>query len=199
MLDSIIASESLDPSLRGALRTSVLRSGALLLQALHVASTAVVHAPTLDDRAGTLERARELLLQLEYASTLYRDLADADLLQQAKRLLPDVPLPGSWLEVASAQLVLALSAHAALEHQLPLAGVPSEAARFALACQTEHCHAARAALDELDVTSASERAALRSSLDRWLSVISVVLGESELRGNCVHELDRVTRDLGLAH
>ena len=199
MLDTIIAPESLDPSLRSALRTSLLHSGALLLQALHVASTAVVHAPTLDDRAGTLERARELLLQLEYAAALYRDLSDADLLQHAQRMLPNVNLPGSWLEVASAQLVLALAAHAALEHQLPLAGVPSEGARFALACLTEHCHAARAALDELDVSSPSQRAALRGSLDRWLSVISGVFGESELRSNCLHEFDRVTRDLGLAH
>jgi hypothetical protein len=153
----------------------------------------------LDDRACALERARELLLQLEHAALLYRDVTDADLLQHAKRLLPEVAAPSSWLEVASAQLVFAVAAHAALEEQLKLGGLPRDATLSALASQTEHGNAARAALVELDSGSASQRAALRGSLDRWLTVTLPVLGETDLRGSYLHQFERITCSLGLAH
>ncbi len=197
MLD--ITPEMLDSSTRRTLTTSLLRCGSLLLQTLDVASMAVIQAPTLDDRAGALERARELLLQLEHAAALYRDLCGADLLQHAKRLTAHTTLPASWLEVAIAQLLLGYAAHFALLHQLQLTRVPSEATRFALACQAEHCSAARAALDELHASSATGRANVRTSMDYWLSVSLAALDEGEIRRRYLIELERVTRDLGLAH
>ena len=147
------------------LAQNLLRRAVRQLALLRVSAAGIAHAPTLDDRLSAIERARERLLQLERAADRYATLTGADLVCDAEQLLGALEAPSSWLEASLAQLLLCLAACIELESPQLAEHLPD-----ALAYETEHMHAARAALHELGALDAALRVRLDDVIPRWLSI-----------------------------
>lgn len=178
-----------------ALARALLRRAARSAALLRATSAGLAYAPTLDERLCSIERARERLLQFERAAAQYAELTGADLLSDAEPLLGGLPLPSSWPEAALAQLLLALAGRVELESHPGAAG-----SRVALACETEHANAARAALDELSPSDLPPRELSQAFVRRWIRVAYASL-ESERREQYAQALASVIEPMGiqLAH
>ncbi|MEY4577743.1 MAG: hypothetical protein RL701_2446, partial [Pseudomonadota bacterium] len=165
---------------------TLLRRGVRQIGVLRATSAGIAQAPTIDERAGSLERAREGLLQLEQAAELYADATGADLLADAERLIGAVPTPASWVESALAQLLLCLAAQVELETSLE----PN--ARRALARETEHVNAARAALYEAKAFSSELRDSVRAgSSTPWLNMALDTLEDDNTRQHFTRALELI--------
>lgn len=148
------------------LTRKLLRSGLRLCAQLRVNAVGLGLGPTLDDRVGAVERARERLLQLEHTAEHYAELSGADLLGDCELLLGSFEPPRSWPEAALAQLLLCLAARVELQ---------GATASDAYACEAEHLNAARAALAELGTLEVPLHDLLRDSLPRWLTIACATL------------------------
>jgi hypothetical protein len=145
---------------------------------LRATSAAIAQAPTIDERAGSLERAREKLLQLERAAELYAQTTGADLLADAEKLIGELPSPSTWLESAVAQLLLCLAAQVELETARECS---FEHTADVLAREAEHVNAARAALQEAQGCSEELREAVHACTTRWLSMALGTLADDATR------------------
>jgi 1,2-phenylacetyl-CoA epoxidase catalytic subunit len=181
------------PELARALRRHAVRQ----VVTLKASGAALAHAPTLDERAGAIERAREELAHLEQASEVYRELAGADLLQAAEQEALRLPVPSSYAEASLAQLVLCLAARVDLDQHRQVAEPFRHITDRALAEETEHVHAARAALAELCGGPNLSREAASQLLERWLPVALDSLDEDRTRAVYLAELSRERRALGI--
>jgi 1,2-phenylacetyl-CoA epoxidase catalytic subunit len=182
------------PELARALRRHAVRQVATL----KASGAALAHAPTLDERASAVERAREELLHLEQASEVYRELSSgADLLQDAEQVAAQLPVPSSWAEASVAQLVLCLAARVDLDQHRHLAEPFKKLTERALAEETEHVHAARAALIELRASAGLGKGELDALLARWLPVALDSLDEAPTRELYLGALSREKQALGI--
>jgi len=153
----VALSESARLRWRGMLHTATLR----------VAGSAIVHAPTLDDCAAVLERAREDLEDLEDTVELFRELTGRDLAVELSGAGASMPSPESWLEVTVAQLVLCVAAQMEAHSSLGY-----------LARKTEHVAAARSTLRDLWACSPGLLEPLPELLSRWVGVACSALDDS---------------------
>jgi hypothetical protein len=169
----------LDSDGQGRLAQTLLRRGVRQIGVLRATSAAIAQAPTIDERAGSLERAREKLLQLERAAELYAQTTGADLLADAEKLIGELPSPTSWLEAAVAQLLLCLAAQVELETARERS--QETHAPEALARETEHVNAARAALQEAHAYSDELREAVHACTTRWLAMALGTLEDDATR------------------
>ena len=181
------------PQVAEALRRHAVRQVATL----KASGAALAHAPSLDDRVGAIERAKEELAHLEQASEVYRELSGADLLGDAEQVAAKLPIPGSWLEASVAQLVLCLAARVDfarfVEVATPLRGVTE----LAMVEEAEHVSAARAALDELCAGSPQTAEVATEYMARWLPVALDSLETGAPRSAYLKELETEVRGLGL--
>jgi len=189
----------LDNEARCRLARTLLRRGVRQLGVLRAASAGITQAPNMDDRALSIERAREELLQLERAAGLYAEVTGGDLLSDAEQVLSDVPSPASWVEAATAQLLLCLASQVELETGCDTGGEPSE--RHALLREAERVHAARAALDEAKAFSTELDVTMRAGTSRWLPMALCTLEDDDAREHYTRALERLVEpsSLGLPH
>jgi hypothetical protein len=160
-----------DPTSAVALRSDAIRQTATL----RAASVAIAHAPTIDDCAAAIERAREALEQLERSMALYEELHAADLSTEIEPWTATLPVPDSWLDAVVGQLVLGLAERVELLRRSSSTG-SSHRSNCDVAAHTEHVEAARAALRELSASRTEAR--ISSSLLRWLPVALATLDEA---------------------
>jgi 1,2-phenylacetyl-CoA epoxidase catalytic subunit len=165
------------------LAQNLLRRAVRQLALLRVSAAGLAYAPTLDDRLSAAERARERLLQLERAADCYAELTAADLMRDAEQLLGTLEPPSSWLEASLAQLLLCVAACVELESPQVAEQLPD-----ALACETEHLNAARAALHDLGALSSALRGRLQEVIPRWFTIAYGSL-EPERSGSLTSALD----------
>ncbi|HEY6877018.1 MAG TPA: hypothetical protein VI299_03325 [Polyangiales bacterium] len=151
--------------LREARAYALQRSAIRQTATLRAACAAVSYAPTLDDCAAAIERARDELEHLERSAEEYRELHDAELTDAIADQVAQLPLPTSWFEAALAQLVLCLAAR--IEATSDMDG-PVAASALRVVRECEHVDAARAAVRELRVSHPRQVPAER--VDRWLQI-----------------------------
>jgi hypothetical protein len=187
----------LDSDARDRLARTLLRRGARQLGVLRATGAAIASAPSMDDCAGSIERAREELLHLEHAAELYAEATGADLLLDAECLIGELPSPSGWLEAVLAQLMLCLAAQVELETASDVHLDLEPSARKALARETEHVNAARAALHEARAFSSEMREHLRESTARWLPVALGTLEDDLTRERYTRELERTALPIQL--
>jgi hypothetical protein len=197
MQNSARSLRHLDADARDRLARTLLRRGARQLGVLRATGAAIASAPTLDDCAGSIERAREELLHLERAAELYGEATGTDLLTDAEALLGELPNPSSWLEAVLAQLMLCLAAQVELETASDVQVELEPSARQTLARETEHVNAARAALHEVDAFSTELRDGLRVGTARWLPVALSTLEDDLTRARYTRELERTVEPIPL--
>lgn len=145
-----------------------LRFQAVLQRAnLQAASVAIAHAPSADDCAAAIERARQHLEHLEYSLDLYRERFGGELAQEIALAAASLPTPTGWLEANVAQLVLSQASQAEargwLEPQRP-----SRTLLRQLAESAEHVVAARAALRDLCASEPELASQIPLLAGRWL-------------------------------
>ena len=197
MLNCASSLPSIDSADRLTLARSLLRRAVRHVVLLRAASVSLAHAPTLDDRIGVVERVRENLLQFEQAAFVYSDLIDSDLLTDAERLVAQLTFPSTWLEATIAQLLLCLATRVEVDAQPQLLAPLGASARNALACETEHLHAARAALRELDGTTGAVRDLANRLIMRWQRVALGTLEEETVRARYLHMLAQELAPIGM--
>ncbi len=181
------------PALARALRRHAVRQVATL----KASGAALAHAPTLDDRIGALERAKEELSHLEQASEVYREISGADLLKDAETTAAELPVPASWVEASVAQLVLCLAARVDLDQHREVTQPFRLLADKAMAEETEHVSAARAALAELCTHRAGTAEVAGDFVKRWMPVALDSLDEPETREAYLGALEREAEAIGI--
>jgi 1,2-phenylacetyl-CoA epoxidase catalytic subunit len=187
-------SEQARPQVAQTIRRHAMRQVATL----KASGAALAHAPTLDDRASAVERAREELAHLEEASELYRELSGKDLLKDAEGAAATLPIPSSWMEASVAQLVLCLAARVDLERQTQVEPALQKLTDRSRAHETEHVAAARSALSELCSASAAQAREATEYIERWLPVALDSLDAHETKQAYLAELERESRAIGLS-
>lgn len=190
--------EKLGPEARPALARALRRHAVRQVATLKASGAALAHAPTLDDRIGAIERAKEELQHLEQASEVYRELSGADLLQDAESAAAKLPIPESWVEASVAQLVLCLAARVDLSRHREVARPFRGPAQRALAEETEHVVAACAALSELCAQSPGVASEASKYVERWLPVALESLEEDGSREAYLSELAHEVEDIGMS-
>jgi hypothetical protein len=175
----------------------VLRSAVRQVASLRAAGAGLAHAPTLDDRVATLERAREELVLLEQSSEIYAELTGADLLTDVEPRLARLDVPGSWLEASIAQFLLCAATLIELEAQPQLPSLLDSSRLRALAWETEHVNAARAALLELDALAAAALEPARALFIRWFTIALDTLETESLRKRYVQALQDLAAPVGM--
>lgn len=198
MLNGASSLPCLASSDRTTLAPRLLRRAVRQVALLRAASAGLAHAPTLDDRIGIAERVREDLMQLERTAHAYADLTNANLLTDAERCVADLSFPASWFEASIAQLLLCLAAQLELREQPRLAEPLEASERYALAGATEHLHAARAALYELDGTSPEARTLADQLIARWLRLALATLEDGGVRERYLRALAQELAPLGVS-
>jgi len=187
----------LPPEARPQVAEALRRHAVRQVATLKASGAALAHAPTLDDRVGAIERAKEELAHLEQASEVYRELSGADLLKDAEQVAAQLPVPSSWIEASVAQLVLCLAARVDLEQfseaAKPLRGVTQRA----IVEETEHVNAARAALLELCANSPNTAAAATGYMARWVPVALDSLEPNDSRSTYLKELEKEAGAIGV--
>lgn len=183
---------------------ALLRRGVRQLAILRATSAAITHAPTIDDCACAIERARDALSQFEHTAERYRALTAADLLTDSQQLSGELPTPSNWQDAALAQLLLCAATRVELEADR--AAVAQTAGALAshaeLAATLEHMSAARAALIEAGAFTAAGSAMLYTGSTGWLRVALGTLGDDDAsRSAYRREVERALRssDAILAH
>ena len=157
----------------------------------------MAHAPTLDERMCAVERAREELEHLEQASEVFRELFGQDLLEVVQHEMLSVSPPRSWLEASAAQLALSTASRIDLGRHLTLSGPFAQVTQKALAEETEHVAAARAAICDLcELAEDAPRQAVHC-LQRWREVGLGSLDAEDARAAYLALLDIEARSLGL--
>ncbi|MGK3995728.1 hypothetical protein [Sorangium sp. So ce1024] len=187
----------LEPETCSLIACRLRRHAVRQLAALHVCGAALAHAPSLDERASAIERAREELERLESGSELYRELLGRELLDEAAPEAAKVPIPSSWIDAAAAQLALSLAARIELGRDQTLAAPFAYLSLRALAEQTEHVNAARAALCDLCDTSQAAADSASQCLGRWLLVALDLLDAGDTRRAYLAQIEREIRVIGL--
>lgn len=187
-------SEQARPHVAQTIRRHAMRQVATL----KASGAALAHAPTLDDRASAVERAREELAHLEEASELYRELSGKDLLKDAEDAAATLPIPSSWVEASVAQLVLCLAARVDLERQNEVEPALQRLTERSRASETEHVAAARAALSELCAASEAQAREAAEYIERWLPVALDSLEAQETKQAYLDELALESRVIGLS-
>lgn len=172
----------------GVLARTLQRRALRQSATLRAASAAIAHAPTLDDCAASIQRAREELEHLEHSVECYRDLTGLDLTRELERETSGLLVPTSWVEASVAQLVLCLAARIDASHQLSTRR-PKRRLIREIAEESEHVNAARAALFERDEGQPGHLGALLRLATCWAEVALATLQP---------ELDHAFRD-ALAH
>jgi hypothetical protein len=163
---------------------------------LRATSASIACAPTLDDSAGSIERTREALLALEHWAEPYQAHTGVSLLEDAERLLGELPTPSGWVDATRAQLLLCLATQVELSHAREQ-GDDDPHALAALARATEHVHAARAALQEAGACRQPLHTDLDASSARWLTVALGTLPDERARAAYAQALEQTSS--GLAH
>ncbi len=174
----------------------LLRRGVRQAASLRAASAAIAHAPTVDDCAAAIERAREELAHLERTADLYTEFAGRDLTREIEPQIRELPVPASWLEANIAQLVLCLASRIEGRKACATKEATVDSVRRA-AEESEHVDAARAALRECCGSACGERRPVPACVAAWLRLALEGLGEDEQAAY----LDALRRDvfsLGLA-
>ncbi len=187
----------LAPDARPALAQALRRHAVRQVATLKASGAALAHAPTLDDRIGAIERAKEELQHLEQASEVYRELSGGDLLKDAESQAAKLPVPESWVEASVAQLVLCLAARVDLSRHAELPRPFRQTAARALAEETEHVSAACAALAELCAQSKATAQDASGFVQRWLPVALESLEEDGTREAYLSELAQEAEEIGL--
>lgn len=187
----------LAPAARPALAEALRRHAVRQVATLKASGAALAHAPTLDDRIGAIERAKEELQHLEQASEVYRELSGGDLLQDAESAAAKLPIPESWVEASVAQLVLCLAARVDLSRHREVPRPFRATAERALADETEHVSAACAALAELCAQSPAMAQNASGFVQRWLPVALESLDEDGAREAYLSELAHEAEEIGL--
>lgn len=163
---------------------------------LKVVSAAIAHAPTLDECAASVERARQQLEHLECSVERFRELSGGDLMDELSTALVEQPRPESWLEATVAQLVLCVASwHESREPLARVARIDDALARE-LAEEAEYVDAARAALRELCRATPTGRMVVSKLVSRWLLVALETL-ERSARRDYLAALRREIERLGL--
>ncbi len=187
-------SEQERPQIVENLRRHAMRQVATL----KASGAALAHAPTFDDRASAVERAREELAHLEEASELYRELSGQDLLKDAEATVAALPIPSSWVEASVAQLVLCLAARVDLDRQNEVVPALQKLRDSSRAHEAEHVSAARAALSEACAGSVEHAREASEYIERWLPVALDSLEAQETKQAYLDELARESRAIGLS-
>ncbi|MET0389281.1 MAG: hypothetical protein ABW321_25130 [Polyangiales bacterium] len=187
----------LDTDARQRLAQILLRRGVRQLGVLRATSAGIARAPTIDDCAGSIERAREELLHLERAADLYAEVTGADLLVDAEQTIGELPHPESWVEALLAQLMLCLAARVELESATEFQVELEPNTRRMLARRAEQVNAARAALHEARATC-ELRDALHAGTTRWLTVVLGTLEDDGTRQRYTRELERTVEPISVA-
>lgn len=190
--------KKLEPEARPALARALRRHAVRQVATLKASGAALAHAPTLDDRIGAIERAKEELEHLEQASEVYRELSGADLLQDAESVAAKLPVPESWVEASVAQLVLCLAARVDLSRHRELPSPFRKPAERALAEETEHVSAACAALAELCAKTPASAQEAAGYVERWVPVALDSLDEDGAREVYLTELAQEASEIGLS-
>jgi hypothetical protein len=197
MLNGASSPPSLQSGDRLTLARCLLRRAARQVALLRAASASLALAPTLDDRIGAVERAREDLLQLERAAQIYLDLTDSNLLTEAEQWVAGLSVPTTWFEASIAQLLLCLAARIELEEPQPHWEPLAPSLSCALACETEHLHAARAALAELNNKNEQGREFANQLTMRWLRVALGTLDQDAVRKRYLHAVAQELAPIGM--
>jgi hypothetical protein len=176
---------------------SLLRQVLRGLAALRAASAGLAYAPSLDERAATLERAREELIELERCAAFYEDATGKDLLADAERMLAGLPVPKSWLDACLGRLLLCLAARVELAERAAKSVTLDPSVTLELAREAEHVNAARAALLELGTERSPRRALTNEFLTRWLDVALLSLNDAKLRAQYRTALHSELEPLGV--
>ena len=178
--EDVVSLRSFSPThLRGPSGAAMLRWRALLhMLTLRVVGSGLPHAPTLDDSALLIERAREELEGLEATIEAYQCVQGVDLSDALRDAAALAPVPGSWLEVVVAQLVLGVAA------LLQSHGSVADRAHKA-----ENVAAARSALRDLRAVSPAAFDGMSALLTRWLDVACGALDDWD-RSACLAALQR---------
>lgn len=99
------SSRILDGEGRAIVARLLERQGYRELAAAHVFGASLRLAPSLDDKMLLAEQVREELEHFEAVAALYEDVRAGDLLSAVEERAADLPVPGSWLEVAVCQFL----------------------------------------------------------------------------------------------
>jgi hypothetical protein len=202
-LDSLPEAQSVETRVQSA-RALLLR-GVRQAAILRATSAAITHAPTLDDCASAIERARDALSQFEETSERYCALTSGELLADTQQVSAGRPVPRNWQEAVLAQWLLCAATRVELEREREQAQPPGETentqsvqTRAELASTLEHMSAARAALQESGAFSPEGRASLLDGSSEWLKLALATLADDEARATYQRVLNSaVAPDLGL--
>lgn len=189
--------KELAPEARPQLARALRRHAVRQVATLKASGAALAHAPTLDDRVGAVERAKEELAHLEQASEAYRELSGKDLLQDAEKVAAELPVPASWAEASVAQLVLCLAACVDLDRHADVAAPFRALTQKAIAEEREHVNAAKAALAEIRTASQLSQEEAGKLVARWLPVALDSLEEEETKRAYLAELSQQARAVGI--
>jgi hypothetical protein len=184
-----------EPTACDAVQQRLCCSAVRQLATVQAYAAAVVHAPSLDERLCAVERAREELERLEQLVELFRERFASELLTLVADEAAGLATPGSWLEACAAQLALSLAARIDLcAPEAPR----SPLTRAALAEETEHLAAARAALEDIaDMEQFCAEEAL-GCLQRWREVALATLPAEAARQTYLRELESELHSAGLS-
>jgi len=175
---------------------ALLRLGVRQVAVLRATSASIACAPTIDDCAGCIERARDQLLQLERTAVQYMEHTQASLLADAEQVLGELPALGSWVEAMLAQLLLSLATQVELEHAREQ-GTCESPALAVLASATEHVHAARAALHEAGALHTNPRRTSDAATAHWLTIALGTLEDESTRAAYRRALERASQSTGI--
>jgi 1,2-phenylacetyl-CoA epoxidase catalytic subunit len=186
-----------EPDTADAIQRRLCCNAVRQLATVQAYAAAVVHAPSLDDRLCAVERAREELQRLEELVELFRERFESEVLALVADETAHLSTPASWLEACTAQLALSLAARVDLCES---AGLKSPFARLtpgALAEETEHLAAARAALEEMTSCGTFCAEDARGCLERWRAVALQTLATGEAQRAYLSELELTLHGVGL--
>lgn len=208
MLDFDLSQDTHDAAQRVGRARALLQRGIRQVAIVRATSAAIAHAPSIDDCASVIERARDALSRFEHTAEHYRTLTGADLFEDALQLTGELPAPSNWQEAALAQLLLCAATRVDLErqreHPSQPAGTHGEPNLYAgaeLAGTLEHMSAARAALLEAGALSAEGSRVQYAGSTGWLRVALGTLSDDEVTREAYRrEVERaIAPGLGLPH
>lgn len=99
------SSRILDTEGKAIVAQLLVSQGYRELAAAYVFGASLRLAPSLDDKMLLADQVREELEHFEAVAALYEDVRAGDLLSAVGERAADVPLPGSWIEVAVCQFL----------------------------------------------------------------------------------------------
>lgn len=142
------------------------------LAAAQVFGASLRFAPSLDDKMLLADQLREELEHFEAVAALYEDVRAGDLLSAVEKRAADVPVPGSWLEVAVCQFLFDRAGKFQIQEYRSSSYAPyAEIVRKILADEESHGAAGEAALRDLcqaDHPDPASRALAQEHFERWL-------------------------------